>query len=234
MIARVSCTIFGLMLLGGCGINIVDTFKPAPDYTALEQPVPDDPRLARILYSAAGTPGHQGFLYVAMVEAEVASQYAGYALAANDLTTVKNAIGDVLYAIDPTTAPTWRARSAGLVQEWAGRGYGLRRALREMQDEVRAIAGGRAESDALAQGAARAVACADTMLARADRIVVLGGQVLAGNAVADLRPTLEQIDRLTQELYYGTANLETDRQALTQCGLQETRLLLQAMTPVTA
>jgi hypothetical protein len=230
MVARVLCTVLGLTLLTGCGLGFGDLYADARSYFSADGSPPGDPRLTRILSSAADTPGHQGFLYVAMVEAQVASQYAGYALAANDLATAKNAIGDVLYAIDPGAAPSWQARSAGVVQAWAGKGYGLRRAVRNLQSEVRALAA----ADPSAQGPARVAACTDTMLARADRIVALGQQVLAANEMAGLRPTLEQIDGLARELYYGTATLETDQQTPTGCGLQEARLLLQAMVPATA
>ena len=234
MVARVLCTMFSLLLLAGCGLRFGDMYADARSYFTADASAPGDPRLARVLYSADDTPGLQGFLYVAMVEAQVASQYAGYALVANDLATIKNAIGDVLYAIDPTTAPSWRARSAGIVQTWAGKGYGVRHAVRNIQSEVRAVAAGRTDADATAQGASRLVACTETVLARADRIVVLGEQVLAATTPADLKPTLEQIDRLARELYYGTAALQTDQQAPATCGLQEAWLLLHAMIPATA
>lgn len=231
MVARVLCMVIGLTLLTGCGLNVRDLYADARNYFRAEPANPEgDPRLVRVLSRADDTPGQQGFLYVAMVEAQVASQYAGYALAANDLAAVKNAIGDVLYAIDPVTAPDWQARSAGIVQAWAGKGYGVRRAVRNLQTEVRALAAGGPG----AEEAARVAACTETMLARADRIVALGQQVLAVNEMAGLTPTLDQIDSLARELYYGTATMETAQQAPSGCGLQEARLLLQAMVPAMA
>ena len=67
----------------------------------------------------------------------MAGQNADLARAAGVLEEVKTRVGEVLYAIDPELAPEWSAKSTGIVEVWAGSGYGLRRAVREMIGEIR-------------------------------------------------------------------------------------------------
>ncbi len=170
--------VIGLGLLGACTndplavYSIYGGLSPNPTY---------DGELPEVLWSAADTPANQGLLYTAMAESEVASQYAGRALARrDDPSQVRSAIGDVLYAIDPEQAPPWEAKSAGFVAGWAGLGYGVKRAVGGMAEQLHDQSSASSASPALAEYGPQAARCADNTLGRADQVAALGRQALEG------------------------------------------------------
>ena len=53
------------------------------------------------------------------------------------LEGARTRVGEVLYAIDPEIAPAWPAKDSGIVEVWAGSGYGLRRSVPRMIEEIK-------------------------------------------------------------------------------------------------
>jgi hypothetical protein len=73
---------------------------------------------------------------MAMQDAEVARQSAGYALAADDPADAKAQIDNLLYAIDTEFPPTPTVTASGVTQFWSPTGYGLRQAMQDIAEEM--------------------------------------------------------------------------------------------------
>jgi hypothetical protein len=184
-----------------------------------------DMRLAPVLFSVDDAPGKQGLLYTAMVEAEVANQYATYALAnRDDAERVRGSVGEILYALDPALAPDWSAKETGIVPMWAGKGYGLLRALDGMQEEIE-DAGGRTAQSELTPSL---LECLDNTERRAEELATLGRRVLDDNAVQS-EALLEQVFVLAKALNEG-AEIE----GTGGCGLARAKVYLDRMVPQNA
>jgi len=222
--------IAALALLAACTRPVDDPLAVHSIYWGLDpMPVYDGP-LPQVLWSAPGTPAKQSLLYTAMVDAEVAAQYAGRALAAEDATSVRTALGELLFAIDPEVAPDWQAKETGIVRGWAGTGYGLQRAATGMAAQIRAAA---AEDDAptvLAQAALPAARCADNALQWSARIVVLTREAAAAAAL-EADPLLQQIQELATQLNQGSLDPVGAAPADPQCGLGQAVRFLEPLAP---
>ena len=218
-----------LGLLGACTRPVDDPLAARSIYWGLA-PMPDyEGPLPEVLWSADDTPAYQPLLYTAMAEAEVAAQYAGRALAAEDPARARGALGEVLYAIEPGAAPAWDAKSAGIVRGWAGKGYGLRRAAAEMAGRIRAAAGGEGAAG-FADGALPAARCADNTLERADRIVLLSREAF-GAAANRSQALLQQIQAVANQLNQGAAASADPDVVDPECGLQQARRYLDRLAP---
>ena len=218
---RRESSVIALLLLAGCA---QDPLAEAEVYGGLVEVAAPTGELTPVMFSADGTPAHQGLLYTAMYDAAVAGQNAGLARAAASREEVKTKIGEVLYAIDPAVAPAWPAKTTGVVEVWAGSGYGLRRAAQGMIDEIR---------DALDRGTAsatrngpRAIRCAENTLARAEQAAALGQRVLAAGPDAALDPILRDLEEVATALNNGVPS--PDDQG---CGLQQAYLYLSQLGP---
>jgi hypothetical protein len=184
-----------------------------------------DMPLAPVLFSFDEAPGLQGLLYTAMVEAEVANQYATYALAnRDDAERVRGSIGEILYALDPALAPDWSAKETGIVPMWAGKGYGLLRALDGMREEVEDVGGRVAQSEFTPP----ILECLDDTERRAEELATLGRRVLDDDAVQS-EALLEQVFVLAKALNEG-AELE----GAGGCGLARAKVYLDRVVPQNA
>ena len=96
-----------------------------------------DPALDRILVSDSDVPTKQGLLFMAMQDAEVARQSAGFALAAPEAADAKAQINNLLYAIDPEFPPTPTVTASGVTPFWPPTGYGLRHSMQDIAEEMR-------------------------------------------------------------------------------------------------
>ena len=128
----------------------------------------------------------------------------------------------MLYAIDPELAPSWPAKDSGIVEVWAGSGYGLRRSIPRMNDDIRAALERDSASAALRNYGPRAIQCAENALQGAERVRVLSEQVLATATDAELDPLLRQLDEAATALNNGVPSPEGQG-----CGLQQTFLYLE-------
>ena len=222
--------IAGLGLLGACTRPVDDPLAVRSIYWGLA-PLPQyDGPLPQVLWSAPETPARQSLLYTAMVDAEVAAQYAGRARASGDPALVRNALGEMLYALDPALAPDWEAKATGIVRGWAGTGYGLRRAAAGMADELRAAAAAGDAPPALADYALPAAECADNALAWAERLVLLS-QDAAATAAPEADPLLQQIQELATQLNHGALDRVDGAAPDPACGLAHAVRFLEPLTP---
>ena len=206
--------VVGLGLLGACTRLVDDPLAVHDVYWGLAPNPTYQGELPTVLFSAPETPAKQGLLYTAMSESEVAAQYSGRAAAKEDPNDVRNALGEVLYAIDPDEAPAWDAKSAGIVSGWAGGGYGVRRAAGEMTAAIHNAGDG---SAALREAGPVAAACGDNTLHRADQIAALSHQAL--DAGAGEPALLQQIHDLALQLHAGS---DHGTEPAT-CGLQQAK-----------
>ena len=211
-------SVIGLLLLAGC---THDPLAEAEVYPGLVEVAAPEGELKPVLFSAEDAPAHQSLLYVAMYDAAVAGQNAGLAQAAASLEEVKTKVGEVLYAIDPEFAPAWPAKTVGIVEVWAGTGYGLRRAVARMIEEISAALEDGTASAALRAYGPRAIRCAENTLDRAQQAVVLGGQVLAAGLEIELEPILRELEEVATALNGGVPSPDDEG-----CGLQQAHLYL--------
>jgi hypothetical protein len=209
----------GLLLLAGCSHDPLARAEVYPGLVEIEAPTGE---LTRVMFSAAEAPARQGLLYTAMYDAAVAAQNAGLARGTGSFANVETRVGEVLYAIDPEVAPAWPAKATGIVEIWAGSGYGLRRALRGMVEEIRAALDDGAASAALRHNGPRAIRCAENTLTRADQAAALAQRVLAAAADADLDPMLRQLEEVAVALNNGVPSPDDEG-----CGLQQAHRYLR-------
>jgi hypothetical protein len=178
------------LLLGGCGWS-----QDLGDFGWNSE----EPPLQRVLVSADDTPGNQGLLYTAIREAEAAGQSATRArLGADDPAEARQEVGEVLYAIDPSSAPDWTAMATGIVPGWSGEGYGVLRATRQIREELTAVEG---QPDEAGTAARRALVCVENTIRRSERILELGRQAMEGDTVPEA--TLAEMETLAQQLNQG-------------------------------
>ncbi|HEX2478027.1 MAG TPA: hypothetical protein VHK45_02025 [Geminicoccaceae bacterium] len=212
MLAR-CITAIGLLLIAGCTHDPLARANLWPGLVEVEAPTGE---LTRVMFSAAEAPARQGLLHIAMYDAGVAAQNAGLARGSGVVSDVQTRVGEVLYAIDPEIAPAWPAKTTGIVEVWAGSGYGLRRALRGMIEEITAAVEGGAASAALRRNGPRAIRCIENTLTRADQTAALGERVLAAAPGADFDPMLRQLEEVAVALNNGVPSPEDEG-----CGLQQ-------------
>jgi hypothetical protein len=204
--------VIGLGLLGACARLVDDPLAVHNVYWGLTPNPVYQGELPTVLWSSPDTPDKQGLLYTSMFESGVAAQYSDLAAAAEDPSDVRDALGEVLYAIDPTAAPAGGGKEAGILSSWAGNGYGLRRSAGEMAAAIRdGSAGG---SPTLGEIAPEAAACADNTVRRGDQILTLSQQAL--DAAGD-QPLLQQIQDLARQLHQGAGDSPAT------CGLQQAK-----------
>jgi hypothetical protein len=206
-----------LLLLAGCADDPLAEANLYPGLVQVEVPAGE---LTPVLFSADDAPARQSLLYVAMYDAAVAGQNASLARAAANLEEAKTRVGEVLYAIDPALAPAWPAKTTGIVQLWAGTGYGLRHAARRMIEEIRAALEQDA-STALRMYGPRAIRCAENTLERAEGVVALGRRALAAGLDAELEPILRELEEVAIALNHGVPSPDDEG-----CGLQQAHLYL--------
>lgn len=207
------------LLLGGCGLSEAwEDFAGRRDETPLE----------RVLAGADDTPGNQSLLYTAMAEAEAAAQSADRALGlADNVDEVKSAIGEVLYAIAPEAAPERRVMQTGILPSRAGKGYGVRRAVDEMAEALRAVA----RQGPAGEPAALALICVENTRARTDQVIELTRRALAITEPVALVALLPELEALTDRLNDGHDADENGEISFEtgECGLQQAAEALQAI-----
>lgn len=207
----------GMLALAGCAPGDLDgRFGFGEDTSPLQ----------RILATSQHTPAYQGLLFVAIKDAEAATQNAGRAVAAADnLAEVRSSLGEVVYAVAPEAAPDWRAKQAGLIPGWAATGYGVRRAVREMAAELRALDGGFGDAPA------QALVCAENTLQRAERLLDLTRRALETKSTEQLNGLMAQIEDLAVALTEGrdVDNDDVIEVEQGECGLQAVQTLLEGV-----
>lgn len=204
----------GLLLLAGCTHDPLARADLYPGLVAVEAPSGE---LVPVLFSAADTPARQGLLHIAMYEAAVAGQHAGLARGlGSTVADVETRVGEVLYAIDPEIAPAWPAKGTGIVEIWAGTGYGLRRALGDMIAEITAALDDGTASAALRTNGPRAIRCIKNTQTRAEEAATLAQRVLAAAPDTELDPMLRQLEEVAVALNNGVPSPDDEG-----CGLKE-------------
>jgi hypothetical protein len=180
-----------------------------------------DPNLERVLRTDSRVPAKQGLLYMAMQDAQVALQSAGYAAAADQPAEAKNRVNNMLHAIDPSFPGTPTVTSSGIAAFWPGTGYGLRRAVADIADQMRAVESRHGARERVVAQAGQVTSCAEETLGRVDRVTSLGQQALAAGTTAEMAPLLEEIDRLTRIMLEAPA-----AQAEQACSLEDAKRYL--------
>lgn len=206
---KLTWTIVSMGLLAGCAPGLMGDDRQS------------DPHLHRVLVSDSSVPARQGLLYMAMQDAEVALQSAGFAVVADEPAEAKNRINNMLHAIDPSFPATPTVTSSGISAFWPGTGFGLRRAVEGIAEQMRAMG---SRPGAPQQVVAQVTGCAEETLGRIDRVVSLGQQALAAGSAAEMAPLLAEIDRLTDIVLEAPA-----AQAAGACSLQDAKAYLDSL-----
>jgi hypothetical protein len=209
---RNSGTMILMSLLAGCAPGLVGGDRQT------------DPNLERVLRSDSGVPAKQGLLYMAMQDAEVALQSAGYAATTDEPAVAKSRINNMLHAIDPSFPGTRTVTSTGIAAFWPGTGYGLRRAVAGIADQMRAVESRHGAREQVVAQAGQVTSCAEETLGRVDRMTSLGQQALAAGTTAEMAPLLEEIDRLTRIVLEAPA-----AEAAQACSLEDAKRYLNSL-----
>jgi hypothetical protein len=210
--SRWTGTILSMGLLAGCAPGLMGGDNRS------------DPALDRILVSDSNVPTKQGLLFMAMRDAEVARQSAGFALAAAEPADAKAQINNVLYAIDPAFPPTPTVTASGVTAFWPPTGYGLRHSMQDIAEEMRAVSSRHDSRPAVAAQAQEVTVCTEETLSRVDRLVSLSQQALDAGSAAELAPLLAEIDRLAHIVLEAPA-----AQAVDACSLEDAKKGLHAL-----
>jgi hypothetical protein len=216
---RILCGLAGLgLLLGSCG------WDGNLDDLGWRQ---EEPPLQRVLVEADDTPGNQSLLYTALREAEAAEQRATRArLAADDPAEARQAVGEVLYAVDPAAAPDWRAMATGIVPGWSGEGYGVLHAARQIRAGLSAA---EAQPGETGTAAGQALVCAENTIRRSEQILDLGRRAMEGGDTIS-ESTLVEIEALATQLTEGTATMAgTAAGPDSGCGLEQAVRILNGL-----
>jgi hypothetical protein len=202
-------------LLAGCAPGLVGGGNPS------------DPNLDRVLLSDSSVPARQGLLYMAMQDAEVAIENAGWAMAADQPNEAKDRIYDVLHTMDPEFPATPIATSYGLAGFWPGTGYGLHRSAQGIADQMRTFGSRRGSGEAGADQAGQVVACSEETLARADRVVSLGQQAIDAGTADQIDPLVAEMSRETHIIMEAPAAQEANACSLEHAKRDLNSLALQ-------
>lgn len=182
--------------------------------------------LQRILATSEDTPAYQGLLYVAIRDAEAAAQSAGHAaVSVDDPAEVRSALGEITYAVAPEIAPDWRAKRAGLIPGWAATGYGVRRAVGEMAQELRAV------DRRFGSEPERALVCVENTLRRSEQLLDLARRALEAESTEQLDDLLPRIEDVALALNQGR-DVDGDDAIEIQdgeCGLQGVQTILEPL-----
>src|SRR5918996_455890 len=185
---------------------------------------PRDPNLDRVLLSDRSVPARQGLLYMAMQDAEVAIENAGWAMTADHPDETKARINNVLYAMNPEFPPAPTVTSFGLAGFWPGTGYGLRRSVQGIADQMREVGSRHGSREMVADQAGQVVTCAEETLARTDRVVGLGQQALAASSAEQIDPLVAEMSRLTHIIMEAPAAQEANA-----CSLEHAKRYLNGL-----
>jgi hypothetical protein len=185
---------------------------------------PSDPNLDRVLLSDRSVPARQGLLYMAMQDAEVAIENAGWAMTADHPDETKARINNVLYAMNPEFPPAPTVTSFGLAGFWPGTGYGLRRSVQGIADQMREVGSRHGSREVVADQAGQVVTCAEETLARTDRVVGLGQQALAASSAEQIDPLVAEMSRLTHIIMEAPAAQEANA-----CSLEHAKRYLNSL-----
>lgn len=139
------------------------------------------------------TPDRQGLLPTALGEAQIAAQHADLAAKKpSDLDWMKLHVGHVLHAVDPSVEA-----------QGPGRGYGVKKAAAGVAKHVELAAGSPGASDNVKLHAKHIATSANNTVARADRIVSLGQQVLKAQDAQQAAALVSEIQALSGALVAG-------------------------------
>ena len=208
---RLTGTIVAMGLLAGCAPGLIGGDR-------------QDPNLHRVLVSDRDVPAKQGLLFMAMQDAEVAVQSAGFASAADEPTEAKARINNMLHAIDPSFPGTPTVTSSGISSVWPGTGFGLRRSVEGIAEQARAIGSRSGAPEQVVAQAGQVSGCAEETLGRIDQLVSLGQQALAAGSAAEMAPLLTQLDDLTRIIMEAPA-----AQAAGACSLEDAKTHLDSL-----
>ena len=140
-----------------------------------------------------GTPGGQGLLPTALVEARVAAQHA--ALAAADpanLDGMRRHAGHVLHALDPT-----------IVAGGPGLGYGVRAAASAAAQHLELALSSEGVTENVELHAGHALASLANARRWTDQAVALAQRIQTAGRASDAASLVTQLDALCQSILYG-------------------------------
>lgn len=156
-------------------------------------------RLRAVLTAAADTPDGASLVATALADAWTALGEARQAVAAADLATLQRHAQGVLHAVDPTR-----------VTRGPASGYGVRRAVAEIQQQVEQIAAADRAPDATTL-APRAVAAATNVLAWTGALVAVAERISTATSLTDARRDVDELHRLARRLTFGLEREEGTR-----------------------
>lgn len=155
--------------------------------------------LGHIVTSFVDTPDKVGFLTIALQEAAIASQHAGFAQRTpNDLAAMQLHAGHVLQALDPSLQPTGPAK-----------GFGVKRAAGGIAQHIELAAKEPSASANVKVHTPHIATAARSVMARADQAIALAKQIQTATSAADAAKLVTQLASVCAQLAPG-ADLNAD------------------------
>lgn len=157
------------------------------------QTAADNPHVGHVTTQWRDTPDQQGFLPVAVADAQVAAQHAGFAM--RDLTnlgTMKRHAGHVLHAVDPSQ-----------IAEGPGSGYGVKKAAENAAAHIEMAAKVEGTPQGVVTHSVHIAQSARNTVKRADEIAKLAQQIHGTTTAEEASLLVEQMNTIAQQLLAG-------------------------------
>ena len=153
----------------------------------------ENPHIGHVTTSFRDTPDQQGFLPVAMADAQTAAQHAG--LGMRDLASLegmKRHGGHVLHAVDPSQ-----------IEQGPGSGYGVKKAAENVAAHIEMAAKVEGAPQGVITHSVHVATSARNTTKRAEEIAALAKQVQAAGAAEEARPLFEELNEKVSQLLAG-------------------------------
>lgn len=175
---------------------------PGGAASATEVAIPGGPvgaHIGHVVNRYPDTPGNQGLLPVALVEASIAAQHAELALKSPaNLDGLKLHAGHVLHALDPS-----------IVATGPGKGYGVKKAATGIATHIELAARTKDASPNVVSHSARVAEAARSVVARADAMIGLASRIRDATSAAAAADLMQQVLSLAGQLSAGV-DADTD------------------------
>jgi hypothetical protein len=150
--------------------------------------------IGHVVSSFMDTPDKSGFLPMALAEAKIAAQHAGFAARTPDnLQAMQTHAGHIIHAIDPTQA------TGG-----PGKGFGMKRAAGGIAQHIELAAKEPTASPNVKTHATHIATAARATMSRGDQAIALAKQIQAATTAAAAASLMSQLVSLCDQFIAGT------------------------------
>jgi hypothetical protein len=178
---------------GYLGLGVALAALVAAQPATAQQGNPSHTHIGHVSSGFAGVPDGLGLLPIALAEAAIAAQHAGFAARdLSNLQTMKQHAAHALHALDPSA-----------VAQGPGRGYGVKRASEGIAQHIGMASSANGASSHVTTHSEHISTSARNTAQRADQAIALARRIEAASTAAEAAPLVEQLRDLTEQLTAG-------------------------------